>query len=131
MWFEVDVRVKDVGSLILLHGGTTKFRFGGVVMHHPFHMGVDLAIPGVTVLDIVGSFVDFSYLMLDPWAAVNQQLIGSLEELTLATFLGEADDFEEFLQFDDSEFCQVSLQGGIRISNYSGLPPPAGPVKVS
>ena len=110
MRFEGDVRVKDVGTLILPVGGAAELGLGGVVVHHSFHVRVDLAIFGVPVVfDVMCSLIDVSYLMLDLRTSMNQQFIGSLKELRLATFLGEAHDLEEFLQLNDSEFCQISL----------------------
>ena len=79
------------------------------MLHHTFHMRVDFPILGVAVLDVVCSLVNLSDLVLNFRAAMNQQFIGSMEEIRLAAFLRKAYDFEELFQFNDSKFCQISL----------------------
>ena len=66
-------------------------------------------IPGRS-FQLARLLVHLSDALLDFLAAVDQELVGSLEQLRLAALLRDTDEFEQLLQLYDSEFCQVPLE---------------------
>lgn len=130
VWLELNIRMNDIRSLVLSchQSRAANLRFWGVVMHHTFHICVHVtrrrmypatAKPHghLVYFDPAGLIVNVFNLVLGFWAAMNQQVVCSLKQFRLATFLWESRYLEEFSQFDDTKFGQVTLQDGI----YRGM----------